>query len=297
MKKTPPLQQVALLVLVTLFALPAWAQPTYTLVISDGEVRVNDNIIAPDNLPESLELRGLEGIFSFSGYTAPIIQLGDHYYQIEADALRLVDDQISDGVRVYFRNDGQNQPPGLRRYEPGSPYLAFLSGDSLRELAPARQFAALMEDQANQLSQLSEQVLARDIAGNEALAQDLMIRAEQANLVAQELPSLELKSYLADVEQRDQVLYQRLIREQRMEYETRRLANRIRIMRPSQERDALIAELEEMLDEIFEIKQQNRRDEIAQLEVQLNELNRLLREREAMRNRIISRRAKELVGN
>ncbi|RMH55858.1 MAG: hypothetical protein D6685_13760 [Bacteroidetes bacterium] len=106
----------------------------------------------------------------------------------------------------------------------------------------------------------------------------------------------EMQRYLDDLRNQNTRLFERLVRERQMEMETRALAARIQQMPEGRERDALIEQLRARLDEIFELKQQNRHQEIAQLEIQLETLRREMQERERLRKRIVEQRLRELLG-
>ncbi len=82
-----------------------------------------------------------------------------------------------------------------------------------------------------------------------------------------------------------------------MEFASSQLAHRIFNTSDEATRKQLTEDLRLQLDEIFELKQRNRREEIAQLEQQLGELREQLAQREANREAIISRRLESLVGN
>ena len=88
-----------------------------------------------------------------------------------------------------------------------------------------------------------------------------------------------------------------VLRERTMEVETYRLSEQIRTMEDGEPRKQRLTELSEKLNNIFDLKQVNRRSEIEQLESRLEELQRGLQEREQMRARIIQRRLKELLGS
>ena len=81
-----------------------------------------------------------------------------------------------------------------------------------------------------------------------------------------------------------------------MEMETRRLASRILATDNARQRTALRAQLHERLDEIFELKQENRRAEIDELGERLAELRRQMDARQANKDDIIERRIRELLG-
>lgn len=81
----------------------------------------------------------------------------------------------------------------------------------------------------------------------------------------------------------------------RMDMESRRLAHKVRDAN-GDERTRLEAELDELLDDIYNRKQQIRAEEIERLEKRLAELRDTQQLRRSSRNDIIERRKKELLG-
>lgn len=102
------------------------------------------------------------------------------------------------------------------------------------------------------------------------------------------------QAYMQGLSERDRALYERLVREREMEAEAYRLAQQLRA-NPS-DVSALSSQLREKLDAMFELKQENRREEIRQVEEVLQALRQRLQEREAMRDDIIQHRMRELTG-
>ncbi|MEM1042153.1 MAG: hypothetical protein AAGI91_05935 [Bacteroidota bacterium] len=102
------------------------------------------------------------------------------------------------------------------------------------------------------------------------------------------------RAYLRELSERDGALYERLVREREMEGEALRLARQLR-QNPANAA-ALRAQLREKLDAMFELKQENRREEIRQVEDVLEALRQQLRKREAMRDQVIQHRMGELTG-
>lgn len=102
------------------------------------------------------------------------------------------------------------------------------------------------------------------------------------------------QAYMQGLSERDRALYERLVREREMESEAYRLAQQLRL-NPSNAA-ALRSQLREKLDAMFELKQENRREEIRQVETALQSLRQRLQEREAMRDDIIQHRMRELTG-
>ena len=104
-----------------------------------------------------------------------------------------------------------------------------------------------------------------------------------------------MQEYIYEVSKRDQQLYQQLVVELELERETREIANQARNLPDGQERNEKIEQLRALLGEIFDLKQENRQEEIKQLEQQLDILKQNLADREAMKSRIIDNRINELL--
>jgi len=94
----------------------------------------------------------------------------------------------------------------------------------------------------------------------------------------------------------NQNLYTLLVREWRMDREAEALALEIRRFPNGEVRTNRIAELRQKINEIFDLKQQNRRREIRQIEKELAALHERLRKRETFRDRLIKERLADLIG-
>ena len=108
---------------------------------------------------------------------------------------------------------------------------------------------------------------------------------------------MNVTTYWDAVRESDESLYQQLVQEWKLESTIQALAARVRAANESSQREKLVAELRDLLSSAFELKQENRRREIDQLEAELNTLQERLKERESLRARIIERRLRELIGN
>jgi len=160
-----------------------------------------------------------------------------------------------------------------------------------------RSYLEVLDEQAEQFDRIGAQLSAQ--IGNETadVADRLREEARQAAVMVRAFPRVEVQTYLHGLQNRDRSLYDQLMREQQMEFASSQLARRIFQTSDEQTRRQLTEDLRKQLDEIFELKQRNRRDEITQLEQQLGELRDQLAEREANREAIISRRLESLIGN
>ncbi|MFB6249338.1 MAG: hypothetical protein ABEL97_12290 [Salinibacter sp.] len=106
------------------------------------------------------------------------------------------------------------------------------------------------------------------------------------------------RQYLNDVQKANRQLYKRLVRERTMEQQAQNLAHMIRMLPDSSdERRAKVDSLRALLNDIFALKQENRRREIARLERQIQEVQRSLQKRREMRERMIEHRLDQLLGS
>ena len=105
------------------------------------------------------------------------------------------------------------------------------------------------------------------------------------------------RQYLSDMQKANRQLYERLVRERTMEKEAQDLARVIRMLpEDSDDRRTKVDSLRGLLNEIFDLKQENRRREIERLQRQIQEVQRSLQERRQMRDRMINRRLNQLLG-
>jgi hypothetical protein len=80
-----------------------------------------------------------------------------------------------------------------------------------------------------------------------------------------------------------------------MEQSARDLAHAIRLMPGGKERQARIDTLRAMLQDIFELKQENRRREIERLQRQIQNLQENVHRRAQMQDRMITRHLHRLI--
>lgn len=106
------------------------------------------------------------------------------------------------------------------------------------------------------------------------------------------------ENYLNEVQKANRELYEKLVQERRMESQAQDLARIIRMLpENSSERAAKIDSLHALLNQIFDLKQQNRRREIERLQREIEEVQRNLKKRTQLREQMIERRLSQLVGS
>lgn len=283
----------ALAALTVLWSGPAAAQHQRSVRVVDGEVYVDDRRIPPEQLPDGFEPDGITAHYTFSGDVQPVVRLGDAFFVLDGDRLRLADrtgffrppllrDVVPPEVRVEFREDAENLDP------PVPPHAATFDRQA-RELG---QQAARLDELQRALRERFSEDHVREF---EQLAREMSQHAARAARIAGDLPRIELEHYLDEIRQDNEGLFDRLVSERQLEQETVERARQIRRSRAGEEREERIEDLRRRLDRIFELKQENRRREIEQLERRLGELERRLAERERQREEIVERRLRELL--
>jgi len=105
--------------------------------------------------------------------------------------------------------------------------------------------------------------------------------SSRSGMEAASNPEASHRQYLDAVQRSSRDLYQRLQRERQMEQNAENLARTIR--------------LRAMLEDIFAVKQENRRREIERLQRQIRELQQNLQRRAQMRDRMIDRHLRQLI--
>ncbi len=106
---------------------------------------------------------------------------------------------------------------------------------------------------------------------------------------------LEFSNYLTSVRDAGGELFELLRHEWREEAEAAELARKIRRLERGADREEAIEALRRKLEEIFSMKQENRRMEIKHLEMELERMEERLRERSEAKDRLIDARLDELL--
>ncbi|MFT4604288.1 MAG: hypothetical protein ACI9W4_001018 [Rhodothermales bacterium] len=266
--------------------LPASAQ-SHTIRIEGGLVYVDGTLQKSDSLPSALDLEGLTASLSFSGPTH--FRLGKQAFFIEHG--RLVEAEPSDDDFVVF--DGRQGQQAFA-YTDGQGNTFDLLGTRVGrgKDIPVRIYYDALDGQLREMDQLHTEF---DRTRSVKLADRMREESGQAAEMVRAFPRIELQTYLEDLQDRNAGLYDGILREHLMEMETRRLASQILATADDSRREELRAHLSERLEEIFELKQENRRAEIEQLDGRLRELRSLLDIRQIRKGKLIGRRIQDLL--
>ena len=246
-------------------------------------MRINGQEVAVEALPEGLDLTGLLVDYEYSALGAvgvevtPVVTLNDRLYVIKGGRLEAYE---SSGLNIDI---GIHQVPS-NMYDDGTVGYKII-----------QDFGLPLRDYTRDLEQIWTEVQHHEQAAR--AIQAAQARVLDAARMVQRIPMMQVESYLDGVQLYNSDLYGLLMREWSMEREAKRLAAALRYLEEGDERAEKIAAFLQKLDEIFELKQENRRQEIEQLEAELDALKNRLKQREAVRDRLIEERLRELIGD
>jgi len=123
------------------------------------------------------------------------------------------------------------------------------------------------------------------------------VQSSESAVARSNRPRAAQQRYLSEVQKANRDLYKRLVRERIVEEQAQDLARVIRMLpNGSDERQGKADSLRALLNNIFDLKQENRRREIERLQREIQELQRSLQKRKRMREPMIDRRFDQLVG-
>lgn len=217
------------------------AQQARTLLIRNGTVYVDGRQLAPDQVPDDLDLEGVTAQYRFVGIQRPVIELGGRLYAVDNGLTRVTEEEVNAEKSSVILQDIEARPAAARGQAAGG-QAASARPRSLRQARAAQQ------------------------------------------------------QYLSEVQQANRELYERLLRERTMEKQAQDLARVIRMLpQESEERRAKEDSLRVLLNNIFDLKQENRRREIERLQREIQQLQRSLQKRKEMREAMIDHRLDQLV--
>jgi len=273
----------------------AFAQNIQKVTIEDGKVFINGKEVAENNLPPSLRDLEADMFISFWSDADALVEINGKVFSISDNKIVEADsDLIENGnVSVFFSTDADDSHAVRLFQNSGMPANTYVVASHPNEKA-MQSYVAALNDQALEMGELKLELQNLAPEGN-AVARQLVVEAENAARIAQAFPRVQYESYLGQVQGRDQQLYRELLREHEMEMRTHQLARQIKNAETRQAQMDLTEELRMTLTEIFQLKQENRQEEIEQLSQQLKELRARLDERNALHEDIIESRLKDLL--
>lgn len=275
--QTLRLQIAAVAVFLLIPAFTAAAQDKL-VEIRAGHVVVDGEILPPEAAPRGLDLTDVQLRIELSDHVPVFIMIDGRLLQVNEDGLHDVEDYSVRNASEVFLGDGDPEP------HPSSVLV--------------RRQANVLRSRAEELQRLTLQLQDLQVQSPVMyeMIENLLQSASETEEMARRLPHMYQQRYLEEVREHNEELYDRLMREQALESNSIVLSQRIREMEEGPERSALVDSLRGHLNEIFAIKHENRRQEIADLEQRVERLQRGLEKRERYHNEIVERRLNHLIG-
>jgi hypothetical protein len=270
------------------------AQNTHQVAVENGNVFVNGKQVSKNLLPTSLHLIDKSTNLKFWSNNDALIEFNNIVYAIENGTLveasreALATGQFS----VYFSSESKELP--IKLYKTGAVPVGYVVRTMTGE-KPMAHYVEAMNQRAEEFNTLRHKIDSVREPEVAEIALQLKLGAENVARMAESFPQVQLEAYLADMQDMDHSLYDKLMREQQMEMETHHLAMQIREAKSREEQVKIATHLRSALNEIFQFKQENRKTEIEQLTIKLNELQKGLKDRESLRKDIVENRIKELL--
>jgi hypothetical protein len=268
---------------------PAKSQQQVT--IKSGRVIVNGKQVEAGKLPKSLLNLDKDTSLRFWGTEDTLFEISGVVYSVQNGTLieRDPNSLHRNNVSVYFETEKSDIPIRFFGVTPEKGTYVLRSTDRREN------YVAAMNEKAQEFSNIRFKLDAIQEPQTAEIATQLKLGAENAVRMVESFPKVQFEAYLNEIQDADNTLYNTLMREQHMELETHRLAMKIREATTKTEQEKISKELRAALNEIFSLKQKNRKMEIEQLSQKLGDLQERLKEREALREDIIENRVRELL--
>lgn len=259
--------------------------------ISDGRVTVDGRLLPATMLPEQ-DLTGVEASIRLPESGSILLQLEGRTYRIDANGLH----EVTRGGDAHDSR-ASGAPSAVVAVQDAAIASAAVASGRPDAVVISRQ-ADQLRARARELQKLTVEMQQNSVQSTELfrMIESIQQSAAETEQVARALPHLHAERYLQEVRENNSELYERLVREQALEHETLQLSVEIRNLAEGSDRHALVERLRSRLDDIFQMKQDNRRREINGIEERLESLRHRHEKRERYRERIIEKRLKELAG-
>ncbi len=251
-----------------------------------GELRVNGEPIAAESLPEELDLGEAEFSLQSSGNLPMRVEINGARFDIWQDRVSKADQAGPVHFKLSIGPDGT-----YTSIESGAPDVHGLAEMLSQQVTGALSGPEMeMWNSVNHNPHIVAERMSELQDGSAVFSQGMNSMWQDARRM------LEVSSYLANVQSASSELFELLRHEWREEVQAVEMAARIRMLEDGEERDEAIEELREKLEEVFLMKQENRRMEIQHLETELERMENRLMERSQAKDRLIDARLDELLG-
>ncbi|MEM1094474.1 MAG: hypothetical protein AAGJ10_07710 [Bacteroidota bacterium] len=270
-----------------------------TLVVEQGQIFLDGNKLEDPVLLEKLQANGFEQIrlvFDTTGGT-PLLTLGGEQYVLLEDRVRRVPMPRS-ATQVTYRSRNMERAPQQVSFFAQGPALT-LGRETSAVVSPhVQQMQAQLHYLQAQAVALERYGLQRGDEQGQVMtevAAQMIYQVEEAQRVAEALPHAVVEEYYRDVRNANIELYERMVQEAQLDRRTQELALKLRRTAEGEGAQQYREELQATLERLFDLKQQNGRDELARMQAELDAMKRRLDYRQTKRDEIIQDRINALI--
>lgn len=278
----------SLLLIVSLMSVDASAQ-VHRIEVGEGRVLIDGKALSSSALPASFDADAVRASFLLESTARVYLRSDGFLYEVSAE-----------GIREVGRTDQMIALGGPPASEGGIPVRRVSddpSADNRADISMIEQ-AEVLRERARELQRLSFELQESRMQSNQLfdMIESIHRSAAETERVARSLPHIQAQRYMHEMRERNTELYERLVHEQSLDRETLELSSRIRELNDGSQRTDLVNRLRALLVESLQMKQDNRRQEIGELEERLSSLQRRHERRERHFDHIVNRRLNELIG-
>jgi hypothetical protein len=90
---------------------PSAAPAEHVLEIREGRMYLDGRALPPSNLPDDLDLAGIEMTYTFVGPVSPVLEIDGIVYVLEGEHFKLLSETDRAGVQPYFFPEAPPAPP------------------------------------------------------------------------------------------------------------------------------------------------------------------------------------------
>lgn len=258
--------------------------------VTGGQVVVDGKPLHGSAVAPSFDAGRLQASFVLEGNDHAYLHIGQTLYRVSAEGVQ----EVGPAERLHHAENARQEGRAVVRFAAEERPVSRQA-----EVSMIAEQAEVLRERARELQRMTFDLQQTRMQSNQLfdMIESIQRSAAETEQVARSLPHLQAQRYMQEMRERNTELYERLVREQSLERETLDLSQQIRTLSEGAERDQLIERLRSRLEEIFGMKQDNRRQEIAELEERLSSLQRRLEKRERYFEYIVDRRLKELIGD
>ncbi|HLT45918.1 MAG TPA: hypothetical protein VK002_01705 [Rubricoccaceae bacterium] len=188
----------------------AAAAEQHVLEIRDGRMLLDGRVLPPQNLPEGLDLRGIEMTYNFAGPVSPVLEIDGVVYVLEGEHFKRLSETDRANDRVFFIPDAPQAEQAAADMQASEE--AYLQQLSERDHALYGQIQREVDLERETLQLAARIRSASDPAERERLMRRLHEKLDEAFELKQAIRAEEIEQAEAQIEELRRLLRERASR-------------------------------------------------------------------------------------